>query len=96
MSSIVINCHLRVPLWTEEQSQVADERHSLVHSAQQWSVFHSWDSFLTLTHARNSFRGRKKPYIKNSNPIVSFKEEKICLFLTIGVVASYANTCLAY
>lgn len=36
---------------------------------------------------------KKKPYVKNSNPVISLKEEKNVYFST---VASYANICLAY
>lgn len=34
---------------------------------------------------------KKKPYVKNSNPVISLKEKKNVYVLTIGLVASYAN-----
>jgi hypothetical protein len=38
---------------------------------------------------------KNKPYVKNSNPLIYLKKKNV-YFLTIDVVVSYANICLAH
>lgn len=77
------HCH-KAPLESSPsnggKNWVAEERLVLAHCAEWWGVFYLWNCFLIPTNARNPFREKKKkPYVKNSNPVISLKEKNMCM-----------------
>ena len=62
-----------------DKNQVVEERLALAHCAEWWGVFYLWNCFLIPTNARNPFQEKKKPYVKNSNPVISLKEKNMCM-----------------
>lgn len=98
MNSIVTSCYLNVLLQTELKTKLLRKNFHwfTVECGGLFSTCEIISQHQQMPETHSEREKKKKPYVKNSNLVISLKEKKNVYFLPIGVVASSANTCLAY